>query len=262
MRFLSNEPSERGAARRRFAPAFRAAAPAGRLAVLLSAAALAGSLAGTGTPLAAQQFAVDDAPIVDLHACQLEAWHGERASWIVPACRPAGPVEFTGGVGFVEGADGDRETEFVGQAKIALRELAPGGVGLSVVVGGGMGPGPQLLPDDFSDLFAYAAATLSVAEDRIHIHPNLGWLWASEEEDDRHALTWGLRADLQTLPRAALIGELFGENSDPPGWQAGIRLILLPDRLEVDLSYGDSFERDERGVGFQAGFAWSPPPFR
>jgi hypothetical protein len=64
----------------------------------------------------AQQFATDDAAIVNYLSFQLEAWHGEKSSWILPAVQPMRGLEITPGVGWVLD-DGSRKTEFVLQGK-------------------------------------------------------------------------------------------------------------------------------------------------
>lgn len=50
--------------------------------------------------LGAQQLATDDAGIVDYRACQLEAWHGQCSSWLLPACSPVRNPELTFGLGW------------------------------------------------------------------------------------------------------------------------------------------------------------------
>lgn len=77
--------------------------------------ALMGAL--PAAPAGAQQYVVDDAAIVDPNACQVEAWHGERSSWILPACQLLGNVEISAGVGFLDEGEGLRETEYAVEAK-------------------------------------------------------------------------------------------------------------------------------------------------
>ena len=96
-----------------------------------------GSLA---TPAAAQQYVVDDAAIVDYRTCHVEAWHGERASWILPACQPVGNLEIAAGVGFVDEGDDLRETEYAVEAKTLLRPLEPNDWGVGLVLGAGPNP--------------------------------------------------------------------------------------------------------------------------
>jgi hypothetical protein len=82
------------------------------------------------TPAATQQFVTDDAGIVDFRACQLEGWHGESASWVLPACQPIRHLEITAGVGFIP-ENGSRAVEYVLQAKHVPPEVEPGHVGVS-----------------------------------------------------------------------------------------------------------------------------------
>jgi hypothetical protein len=85
----------------------------------------------------AQQYVVDDAEIVDLNACHVEAWHGQRSSWILPACQLIPNLEIAAGVGFIEEGLGHRETEYAVEAKTLLRPLTPGDWGVGLVLGVG-----------------------------------------------------------------------------------------------------------------------------
>jgi hypothetical protein len=91
----------------------------------------------------AQQFVTDDAEIVDYRACQLEGWHGESASWALPACQLIRNLELTAGVGQLS-ANGETRTEYVLQAKTVLRELQPGGRVSPGAAGRGARPGLRL----------------------------------------------------------------------------------------------------------------------
>jgi hypothetical protein len=79
----------------------------------------------------AQQFATDDAGIADYRACQVEAWRGETASWLLPACHFIRNLEITAGMGFVQGMD----VSWGGHT-------AAGGRGLGWVLGAAWTPPP------------------------------------------------------------------------------------------------------------------------
>jgi hypothetical protein len=227
------------------------------VALLLCAPAVAG----------AQQFVTDDAKIVDYRACQLEGWHGESASWALPACQLIRNVELTAGVGQLS-SNGETRTEYVLQAKTILRELRPGGLGIGLVAGAGIDPLTQVTGGRVSGLFAYVPVSLSLAADRLFLHGNLGWHFeradrdrADRRERGRHAATWAGRADLMLTHRFTAIGELFGEDRTRPEYQVGLRSVLLADRLVADLSFGQHTAPGLPGAGLALGFAWTPPPF-
>ncbi len=231
----------------------------------LAACLLAALALSIPTTVSGQQFVVDDVGIVDYRACQIEAWHGEQSTWILPACQPVRNLELTVGLGRLVTENETWDPEYVVQGKYLLRPDRADGVGVSLVVGAGISPIRQPGGRRVTDLFAYVPATMSLAGDRLLIHPNLGWLLERERGEEeggvRHILTWGMRGDVALLERLEAIGELYGEGSEGLGWQTGLRVHLVPDRLLVDLSYGNHFDVDDPGTGFTVGFAWTPPAF-
>jgi hypothetical protein len=215
-------------------------------------------------PAAAQQYVVDDAAIVDRGACQVEAWHGERASWILPACQPIRNLEISAGAGFVDEGGGHRETEYAIEVKTLLRPLAPGGWGVGLVLG--VGPNPSAEPGErrFGDVYAFLPASLSLAEDRLVLHGNLGWEWDREAEPhgdhfherDDHHVTWGARADLALNDLLSVIGEFHGEDDGGPAYQFGFRVHRPAAGVEMDLSWGGHSARGQPGAGFTVGLAF------
>jgi len=222
---------------------------------------LTGLTAGPPSPLAAQQYVVDDAQIVDEGACHVEAWHGRRASWILPACQAVSNLEIAAGVGFVDEGAGVRETEYAIEAKTLLRPLLPNDWGVGLVVG--VGPNPSAAPDQrrFGDAYAFVPASLSLRDDQVILHGNLGWNWDRQGDDDdgtgspreSHHLTWGARADHSLSPHLSLIGELSGEDDDRPEYQAGFRIHLPEAGVEIDVSWGESTATGARGAGLTLG---------
>jgi hypothetical protein len=214
---------------------------------LVAAAAVAGA-----SPLAAQQYVVDDAAIVDRGACQVEAWHGRRASWILPACQAVRNLELAAGAGFIDTGDGRRETEYAVEAKTLFRPLATNDWGLGLVLGVGPNPSAAAGERHLADVYAFLPASLSLRDDQWTLHGNAGWEW-NRDEGGGHGLTWGLRADLGLSPSFSLIGELFGEGGDRPEYQAGVRLHLPAAGVEADLSWGGHTDGRLRGAGVTIG---------
>lgn len=215
-------------------------------------------LAGTAAPSAAQQYVVDDAEIVDRGACHVEAWHGERASWILPACHPIRNLEVAAGAGFIEVGTGHRETEYAIEAKTLLRPLSPGGWGVGLVVGVGPNPSAEAGERHFGDIYAFVPASLSVADDRLIFHGNLGWEWEREDAEarDEHFLTWGVRGDLALHERLSFIGELHSENDEQPAFQVGVRIHRPDAGVEMDLSWSGHTDGERQGAGFTVGVAF------
>jgi hypothetical protein len=213
----------------------------------------------------AQHFAVDDAPVVDTATCQVDAWHGRLAGWAVPACNLFGELEIAAGVGWIRDPGDEWSLDYVVQGKYGLRPLQPGGVGVSLVTGIGLGPAAQVMGRRFHEVFVYVPASVSTAGDRFVAHVNLGWSAELDgpagEERALHAVVWGGRGDLSLSGGLMLIGEVFGTGRETPEYQLGFRAELLPGRLSMDVSYGDRL-RDRSGatrIGLVVGLAWTSP---
>lgn len=214
-------------------------------------------------PAGAQQFATDDAGVVEAWACQVEAWVGEVESWILPACQLVPGVETTLGAVFQDSGTGSRAAHVVIEAKTLFRDADAEPWGLGLVAGGAVRAEGET---GVSDAWLFVPVTVNVARAPLVLHGNLGWGFEREAHDDHihdhHGLMWGVRADLAAHPRAELLAELFGLTGDGPQLQVGVRFHLAPDRLLVDASRGFHLDDSDEALGFQLGVAWIPPPLR
>ena len=204
-----------------------------------------------------QQLVVDEAETSEYRGFQLEAWLGTEESWILPVFSPVGRLELVAGAVIT-----DDETHAVTEAKYMFRAPANNRAGFGLVAGTLIAP--------FGEFYSYIPVTFPLLDERAVLHGNLGYMLERHDEQhgdhthtrDDHLLTWGVRADIAAFGPVSLLGELFGENSDRPDFQVGFRLELLPDLLEMDFTYGNSFSRQSSGLGFIVGVAWTPPPLR
>jgi len=183
----------------------------------------------------------DDARLTDAGACQLESWvHGhrnDREFWALPACNPFGNLELTAG-GAQAYADGQRQSSArVVQLKTLLKPLASHGYGIGLAAGYAVQPG-----DAHSGApYVYVPISASLADDRLVIHANLGH--TRERESRRNSQTWGLGGEWQTTPRLFAIAETYGQDRGSPFVQAGLRYWLLPERVQVDTTWGSQLGR-------------------
>lgn len=223
-------------------------------------AALGWLCAAMTWPLAAQAgrpMVTDDARIVDAGACQLETWSQHSAGstqwWALPACNPGGSLELTMG-GAVSDAEGHRSTDVIVQGKMLLKPLQTDGWGLGMAAGAvrhAQGSG--------FDGFINLPASISLRDDAVVVHANLGWL--HEGESRRNRLTWGLGTEAQLAECTWLIAETFGQNQGNPFHQIGLRHWLVPDRVQFDATYGN---RNGGGTGerwFSLGLRLLSRPF-
>jgi hypothetical protein len=174
------------------------------------------------TPLchAARPFVTDDARTVDPGGCQVETFYKEQRAysgyefWFLPACNRF-DVEWTLGGNRIEG-----ENNVVVQAKKLLKPLVSNGYGLAFSVGA-VG----------DEAYLNGIASFSFFEDVSVVHANLGYLY------DRPVFGIGLE-QLLYAPRVYGILETYGGRSEKPTVHGGLRLWVIPNRFQVDSTYG------------------------
>ena len=152
----------------------------------LAAAAL---IVTASTPALTQQYITDDAAIMEHRACQVQMWHGERSSWVLPVCTPTHNLELS--VGFIavwrDGAD--KHFEYVLQAKTLFKPLTVDGWGAGFVAGVGRDPALASTSPRVASYYAYVPLSLSLAHDRVMLHQNTGVIYQASPGANKGALT-------------------------------------------------------------------------
>ena len=195
-------------------------------------AVLALALLATAGPVRAQQVLVDDPTSVSPGAAQLEAWHSPEESWIAPAVRLHPRLELAAGAAFLgTGAPDRRSVEYSAEGKVLLRPGSTHRLGAALVGGAGIRElgVPRGRP---STLYGYAVLSQDLLP-ALTAYQNVGW---GHEESGPHQLAWGTRVDWSPLDRVTVIGEASGEGRRDPSFQVLLRTVLLPDRVEMDVS--------------------------
>lgn len=198
---------------------------------------------------AARPLITDDARVVDAKSCQVESWarrdNSHTEVWALPGCNFGGDVEFT--LGGQAREDGDTPRQLVMQAKALLKPLETNGWGAAVTLGHvrHSGINGSKIHRDF---YVNAPLSKSLFDDTVVMHVNLGWL--REGEASKHRTTWGVGTESQLNPRVYLIAEAFGQLSRESQYQVGLRFWVIPDRVQVDTTYGNRF--GSSGSGNQA----------
>ena len=169
---------------------------------------------------AARPFVTDDARVVDPDHCQLETFYKDQRAyeghefWFLPGCNKLG-VEWTVGGNRVEGDD-----NLIVQGKKLFKPLEANGYGLALSLGSYGG-----------DLYANGIASFSFFNDWSVIHANAGYL------QDRPTFGVGLE-QLLYAPRLYGILETYGERGEKPTLHGGIRIWVIPNRFQIDSTYG------------------------
>jgi len=169
---------------------------------------------------AARPFVTDDARVVDPDHCQLETFYKEQRAyaghefWFLPACNKL-DVEWTVGGNRIEG-----DNNFIAQGKKLFKPLEPGGYGLAMSAGSFGG-----------DPYVNGIASFSFLQDWSVIHTNAGYI--------ENRPTWGVGLEQLVLPpRVYWIAETFGERGQKPTAHTGIRIWVVPNRFQIDSTYG------------------------
>ena len=207
--------------------------------VLLLALLLAASGAHAARP-----FVTDDARIVDKDGCQVETFvkrqrrFDESEFWFLPACNPWG-AELTAGHSRVDSTLGDTRTTIL-QAKMLLKPLTTNGSGYALSLGTFFGA--------TTNPYLNAIGSFSFADDRIVVHTNLGALRDNAARISRG--TWGAGAEVLLIaPRLYGIIETYGQRGEKPTVHTGLRIWIVPNRVQVDTTIGVQRSSLERRFG-------------
>ena len=197
---------------------------------------------------AARPFVTDDARIVDKDGCQIETYFkrqhrfDESEFWFLPACNPGG-VELTlGGIWVKSASFGDMRTTLM-QGKALLKPLETNGAGFALTLGA-LRVSPFQAARVTSPYFN-ALGSFSLAEDRVILHTNLGGVRDKVANLSRG--TWGAGAEIMlSPPRWIGIIETYGQRGDKPTLHTGLRIWIVPNRVQVDTTLGLQNSAPER----------------
>ncbi len=202
--------------------------------------------------LAARPFMTDDARITTAQSCQLESWTRLYAKsselWAFPACNFTGNLEITAGGGQARYQGASSSNDYVVQGKSMLKTLETDGYGVALAVGRIHHPAASAGPNALGSTYAYLPVTFSLLADRAFVHTNVGW--ARDRLTQRDNLTWGVGGEYTIIRQVNVMAETFGDNRSSPFWQAGLRIFLVPDRVQIDSTIGNQRygDRDSRWI--------------
>jgi len=199
----------------------------------------------------AQQMFVDDAAVTTERSFQIETWYGSRESWFLTAISPVKGLELGTGIGFDSRDDFD-PANWILEAKYVPADLDERGSAIGIVTG--------MLFDfnaNVEEVFAYVPYSRMILDDTSVLHINAGFE-AIQEDEWEYELITGLRGDFGLTDRFALLAEVAAANFSDPFYQGGIRISLVPDLLEMDITYGEGFRRQETAPGLNIGIAFTP----
>jgi hypothetical protein len=183
---------------------------------------------------------VEDAEPLALGVCQLETWlhfkdDGTRRI-LTPACGVTDALE----LGVSGAAEKDAQGLFMSEAQIQAKYLIQGLSHERRMTSVMLGVGREVSPDERTHQMTYFAKlpmTFLFKSGDVKLLTEIGIKHAHSDRDT--VVTWGLGNETLILPRLSFIGEVYGESVKRPLFQAGIKAHLIPEKLELELSYGN-----------------------
>jgi hypothetical protein len=212
---------------------------------------------------AARPFMTDDARLTTAGSCQLESWtrrYADRSEfWALPACNPTGHWEITAGASSLRGADQAHSTDAVVQIKTLFKTMPANGWGAGVALGHLRHRSHGLVGVAQGQTYLYLPVSVSFGEGRWVTHTNVGW--SRDRANGQDQLTWGMGLEMQLHPRWLWIGETFGNDRQKPFWQTGLRYQVVPDKFQIDATWGapQGFRSAQNWLSF--GLRWTPEKF-
>lgn len=210
--------------------------------------------------LATRPFVTDDARLTTGGSCQMESWMriypDSNELWALPACNPTGNLEFTFGGGRSKPQGEQATSDYVFQAKTLLRPLETNGWGMGLAVGTihhpEINPGPNML----GNTYAYIPLSVSLNDDEIILHANLGWL--KDKSSGLHSASWGIGGEFKMHAKLLGIAETYGDNRGMSYGQIGIRYSVIPDLFQVDATVGQQLSGEGNSHWISFGIRYTP----
>ena len=209
---------------------------------------------------AARPFVTDDARLTTAGSCQLESWMriypDSKELWALPACNPTGNLEFTVGGGRARHDDAPATSDYVFQAKTLFRPLETNDWGIGFAVGTirhpEINPGPNML----GNTYAYIPLSVSLNDDKVILHANLGWL--KDKASGQNNLSWGVGGEFKVHAKLLGIAETFGDNRSMSYGQVGVRYSVRPDLFQVDATIGQQLSGPGKNHWVSFGIRYTP----
>lgn len=210
---------------------------------------------------AARPLVTDDARLTNAHSCQLETWmrsyQGGQELWALPACNLGENFEITLGGGTYHNRDDNYRTEdWVAQFKTLFKPLETNGWGVGLAVGRVMHPDIQTGPNQLGNTYFYIPVSFSIRDDDVIVHVNIGML--RDRQEDRNKLNMGLGSEFKLTRRFKGVAEVFGDDTQNPFYQVGLRYSLVPEVFQIDGTLGQQVNGNSGTEWLSIGVRWTP----
>jgi hypothetical protein len=210
---------------------------------------------------AAQPLVTDDAAVVAAKTCQLEAWlrstHNGNDYWAQPACNFIGNLELSIGGARTQGDSNETSSIVQLQAKTALSSRVEGTWSLGMNAGVVRDTGAPHGSSAFQLYYAKALASWYPNRD-LEIDFNLGG--ANLYGSGTFALA-GAAIQYAIVTNAQVLAEVFRDEPGRAKYQLGARYVVIRDRFETYVSYGNRFNGPSSQSWAVIGIRVQTPPF-
>ena len=210
---------------------------------------LASALGAAASAQAARPFVTDDARIVDDGGYQIESYVKQQRTfhesefWFLPAYNPFGRVELTVGGIWVNSVPDGNSRSLLAQAKTLLKPLETNGSGYALTLGV-MRISPSGPDCGETNPYVNGIGSFSLADDAVVIHTNLGARRDAAASTTRG--TWGAGAEIRMTGRLFGVVETYGERGEKPTRHLGLRVWVVPSRVQIDSTLGFEHTNPER----------------
>ncbi|MCC5913574.1 MAG: hypothetical protein JJU46_04290 [Balneolaceae bacterium] len=210
----------------------------------------------------AQQMIVDDAAVTTELSFQVEAWYGTEESWFQPGIAVTPWLEFASGLIF-DSSNGFEAANWLLEFKAVPGDLEAEGYAYGLVAA------PVFNFDgEIEEFFSYIPVSMMLPDQASVLHINLGIEGTNNEfvevangsagSEWEWAFTTGIRGDFALSERVAILSEIFTANFETPSFQGGFRFSIVPDLVEMDVTYGQGFRSGMDYPGLNVGIAITP----
>jgi hypothetical protein len=210
---------------------------------------------------AARPLVTDDARLTNAHGCQLESWmrsyQGGQELWALPACNLGENFEITLGGGSYRNKDDNYHTEdWVAQFKTLFKPLETNGWGIGLAAGRVMHPDIQPGPNQLGNTYFYVPVSFSLRDDDVIVHVNVGML--RDRQEDRNKVNMGVGSEFKLGGNFKGVAEVFGDHTQNPFYQVGLRYSLVPEVFQIDGTVGQQVNGDSKTQWLSIGVRWTP----
>jgi hypothetical protein len=136
------------------------------------------------------------------------------------------------------------------ESKYIFRDLEEDGSAYGMV-------GGIFFHDGSQELYVYAPYSAAIFPDKVVLHLNVG-ISAENHDDWSYALISGIGSEISLTDRFTLLGEVVTGNFDTILVHGGVKIGVIPDLLELDVTWGRGLSTGNRYPGLNIGFSLTP----